>query len=79
MPMLTPIVILELNAMMQTIELAVIEVSNFDQKTANRQWWAAWADELSQFSLFSPSLISTGILRNVQKSTEICTNGQDIS
>ncbi len=29
MPMLTPIVILELNAMMQTIEPAVIEVSNY--------------------------------------------------
>ena len=46
MPMLTPTVILELNAMMQTIEPAVVEVSNIDRKTANRRK----TDVLSQFA-----------------------------
>jgi len=37
MPMLTPTVILELNAMMQTIEPGLIEVSNIFRRTANRR------------------------------------------
>jgi hypothetical protein len=35
MPMLTPSVILEVNSMMQTIEPALVEVSNVDRKTAD--------------------------------------------